>query len=154
MNTSQTKTENVLSNCTACWISLFMRVSIIIYLGISGLRKTTGGIAKSVEGLKEMYAETGVPEWLVVFQGYTVPWLEVIIGIWLIIGFKLRGAFITSALLMLNFAGAMKILGKGDVVQANCFFVLLCCVGLSFCRHDCASMDWFLKKNQLHKNEL
>lgn len=132
----------------ATWISFFMRVAIIIFLGFSGVRKVMGGVGESVERMQQFFADTGTPMWLVTGQSWVVPYLEVFIGIWLLLGYKLRGAFIASALLTLNFCGAMKILGKGDVVANNSLFVLLCCVGLFFCHRDRWSIDGFLARKK------
>ncbi|MDT8389347.1 MAG: hypothetical protein RRC34_02440 [Lentisphaeria bacterium] len=132
----------------ATWISVFMRVAIIIFLGFSGLRKVTGGVGVSVERMRQLFADTGTPAWLVTGQAWIVPYLEVAIAIWLLTGYKLRGAFITSALLILNFCGAMKILGNGDVVANNSLFVLLCCVGLFFCHRDRWSIDGLIARKQ------
>ena len=125
----------------ATWISVFMRVAIIIFLGLSGVRKVAAGVGQSVERMQEAFAGTGTPMWLVTGQSWVVPYLEIVIGIWLLTGYKLRAAFITSALLTLNFCAAMKILGKGDVVANNSLYVLLCCVGLYFCQRDRWSLD-------------
>ncbi len=133
----------------ATWISIFMRLAIIIFLGLSGVRKVMGGVGDTIGQFQQMYADTGTPMWLVTAQAWMVPYLEVLIGIWLLLGFKLRAAFVTSALLTLNFCVAMKILGKGDVVANNSLFVLLCCVGLYFCHQDRCSLDgWLAKRNQ------
>lgn len=130
-----------LDDKNATWISVFMRVAVIIFLGFSGARKIMGGVGHSVERMQQMFADSGTPMWLVTGQSWVVPYLEVFIALWLLAGYKLRGAFIASALLILNFCGAMKILGNGGVVANNSLFVLLCCVGLSVCHRDRWSVD-------------
>lgn len=132
----------------ATWISVFMRLAVIIYLGFSGIRKVMGGVGESVERMQQVFADSGTPMWLVTSQSWIVPYLEVFIAIWLLAGYKLRGAFITSALLTLNFAGAMKILGNGAVVANNILIVLLCCVGLLFCQNDRWSVDGCLARQK------
>lgn len=136
--------SDTLREKNAAWISVFMRIAIIIFLGLSGVRKVMGGVGTTIPRFQEMYAGTGTPMWLVTGQAWAVPFIEVFIGLWLLVGYKLRGAFIASALLTLNFCVAMKILSNHGVVANNSLFVLLCCVGLYFCDQDRLSLDHYL----------
>lgn len=137
-----------IQNRNAAWISVFMRIALIIYLGFSGVRKVMNGVGGTVDYFQEVYAGTGTPMWLVTGQAWIVPYLEVILFAWLLIGYKLRGAYIACALLLLNFCGAMKILGKGETVVDNAVFVVVCCVGLYFAHRDCWSVDGCLARRK------
>ena len=63
-----------------------------------------------------------LPEWAVTFLARTLPWFELLLGLFLLIGWPLRTAAASaSALLMLFFAVMLRSYYKGMSIDCGCF---------------------------------
>lgn len=111
-------------------ISLILRISIgLLFLG-AAIIKVQGGIDGSIAYYMSMFKNSIFPEFLVKIHASMIMFLEFALAIWLISGFKLRYAWIASALTLISLAFGMIFVYKFDVVSDNFIYVLIACLGI------------------------
>jgi hypothetical protein len=77
----------------------------------------------------------------VTVHAYATLFIEPLIVIWLITGFRLRIGWILASLFMISLAFGMAVAGKHDTAANNFNYVLICCVGLYLSQYDRFSLD-------------
>lgn len=93
-----------------------------------------------------MFAETWIPKFMVSFQASTIQYTEAFIAIWLLVGFRLRLAWVFTGLVLASLTFGMAALGKHDVVGSNINYIIIVCAGIFFSQYDCLSVDGFKEK--------
>ena len=78
---------------------------------------------------------------LVKFHAMLVPYIEVLIPAWLLIGFRLRLGWVVTSLFLLSLAFGTLVAKQGDVAAHNYFYVMVCLAGLYFSQFDKWSVD-------------
>ncbi len=89
--------------------------------------------------LEDKFRESFLPKWLIALYGYALPYVEMIIGILLLIGVARNKVIFCAALLLLTlFAGAIQ-MKDWNVVYENLFYLFICSLLLF-----CSEYDHFL----------
>jgi uncharacterized membrane protein YphA (DoxX/SURF4 family) len=121
------------------WISLILRLAIAALFLSAAVSKLKGG-AESIQGtvayFESAFAETWLPGLLVKSFGYITPFAEALIVLWLIVGFRLKAAWVFTCLMMISLAFGMAVAKNYDTAANNFNYVLICCAGLYFSRYD------------------
>ena len=102
----------------APWLTLVAR------LALGGVLLAAGGlkVSKPSESANASAAYKILPTDLAHLVGYALPWLEVAIGLLLIIGVMVRPAAVVGGLVMLVFIGAItSVWARGMVIDCGCF---------------------------------
>lgn len=139
MNTEQDSARDV-----GCWASLILRLAIAALFTSAAIGKLKGGmesVRATVGYFQSAFAETWLPGSLVTMHGYLTPFIEAIIPIWLILGWRLKYAWLFTGLFMISLAFGMSVAGKYDIAAGNYNYVLMCAVGLYFSRFDRLNVD-------------
>ena len=90
--------------------------AIFIYAAWTKLRQNWLIFAMSIDSYHLL------PEWAVLTLGRTLPWFELLIGILLMLGYKLRYvATAASALLLVFFAAMLRSYFVGQGIDCGCF---------------------------------
>lgn len=129
-----------------CWVSLILRLAAAsLFIG-AVVPKWMGSPGATVSSFQSMFQGTWLPMPLVTLHGWLTPWIELLLPIWLILGFRLRWAWAATGLYLVSLAFGMVVARQYDTAAHNYFYVLLSCAGLHFSRHDGLSVDAFGKK--------
>ena len=103
-------------------------------------------LSKFAEGLTKKFSETYLPEFLILPFAYVLPFLELALGILMLIGFKTRSALAASSFLIaiLIFGSAFKEdwAGVGTQMIYAIFFFLL----ISKLEHNAWAVDSKVKR--------
>lgn len=121
------------------WASLVLRLAMSSLFFAAAVAKLKGGwtsIHATVESFQKMFAQTWLPGPLVTMQAYTTPFAEAILSVWLVVGLRLRLAWLVTGLYMIALAFGMAVAGKHDVAANNYLYVLISAVGLYFSQYD------------------
>jgi uncharacterized membrane protein YphA (DoxX/SURF4 family) len=124
--------------------SLALRFAVGSLFFAAAVRKLQGGsetIAKTVQYFQTTFENTWLPGPLVTMHAYATPFLEALIVIWLIIGFRLKAAWLFTTLFATSLAFGMSVAGNFDTAANNYNYVLVCCVGLLLSRFDRVCID-------------
>lgn len=92
--------------------------AVFVYAAWTKLRQPWLLFAMSIDSYHML------PEWAVLAVARTLPWLELLLGLLLLAGFKLRYvATVASALLIFFFAAMLRSYFKGQGIDCGCFGV-------------------------------
>ena len=100
------------------WLNLAARLTLGGVLLIAGGLK----VSKPIESANATAAYKILPTDLAHLMGYALPWLEVAMGLLLIIGVLVRPAALVGGVVMLVFVGAIiSVWARGMVIDCGCF---------------------------------
>jgi hypothetical protein len=74
-------------------------------------------------------------------HAYATPFIEAVLVVWLISGFRLKLAWIFTSLFATSLAFGMSVAGEFDTAANNYNYVLICCAGLLLSRYDRLRID-------------
>lgn len=130
-----------------CWVSLILRLAAAsLFIG-AAVPKWMGPPGQTVQMFQSMFQSTWLPMPLVTLHARLVPWIELILPIWLIVGFRLQWAWVATALFLVSLAFGM-VVAQQMIAVGNYFYVLFACVGLYFSRYDRFSIDALAGKKE------
>jgi uncharacterized membrane protein YphA (DoxX/SURF4 family) len=126
------------------WASLVLRLAVGSLFFAAAVRKLQGGmetLQKTVRFFQTTFENTWLPAKLVNIHAYATPFVEALIVIWLISGFRLTAGWVFTALFTTSLAFGMSVAGKFDTAADNYTYVLICCAGLLLSRYDRVRID-------------
>ena len=127
-------------------VSLILRVAIAsLFIG-AAVPKWMGPAGATAAAFEGLFKETWLPLILVKLHGRLVPWIEAVIPLWLLLGFRLRAAWTFTALFLVSLAFGMIVAQKGDVAASNFVYVMIACAGLYFSPFDRFGIEAFFGK--------
>ena len=91
---------------------LLNRLAVGLYFTLAGVHKFNGGITQFVNGPYAEFTPSWVPSVVAVPWGYTLPFLEVGVGVMMMIGLLTRWVSIAMLLVLLDFTFVLIITGK------------------------------------------
>ena len=117
-------------------ISLILRIAIgSLFLG-AAMIKLKGGISGNIDYYLSIFKDSDFPIIIVKFHASVIMFLEFVIGIWLIIGFKLKYAWIASAFTLISLAFGMIFVYKFETVSDNYIYVVISILGYLLSSYD------------------
>ena len=119
-----------------CWVSLILRLAVASLFAATAIDKFSGNLDSIVTNFQEMFKSTWLPMPLVVLHARLVPYLEALIPIWLLSGFRLKLGWVVTALFMVTLAFGMMVAKQYAVATNNYLYVMICCAGLYFSQFD------------------
>jgi uncharacterized membrane protein YphA (DoxX/SURF4 family) len=99
-------------------------ITLLARLILGGVLLAAGGLKvfKPTESANAVAAYKLMPTELAHLIGYALPWLEVAIGLLLIVGFMVRPSAVLSGLIMIVFIGAIaSVWARGMLIDCGCF---------------------------------
>ena len=124
------------NNPELCWISLILRVAMASLFAMAALGKFTMGLDNVAGMITGMFKNTFLPGWLLTPYAYGIAFAEALIAVWLLVGIKLREAWIFTAFVCISLAFGMVVAKQGTTASENYIYVLMACAGLYFSRYD------------------
>ena len=124
------------SSCSKAAISLLLRLSAVSIFAAAVAGKIQMGFGGVAPMFQQLFKDTWPPMPLVTLHAHLTPWLEILLPLWLLSGFRLRAAWFVSTLFMILLAFGMMVAKNFPVAASNYFYVLLFCAGLYFSEWD------------------
>ena len=123
-------------NCSKeAWISFILRIAFATLFGVAALAKFTGGLGVSAQNIIGMFKNTWLPAPLVSLYAFVLPWVEATIAIWLILGIRLKEAWVLTAFTLVSLAFGLMV-AQNPMSSGVFTYVLMACVGLYFSDFD------------------
>lgn len=69
---------------------------------------------------------------MVTMHAYATPFVEALIAVWLLTGFKIRAGWIFTGLFLVSLAFGMAVAGNHQIAGQNYMYVLMASIGLYF----------------------
>ena len=108
--------SNLLASSYATLVSRLVLGGIFLFAGISKALDT-GALASSIRSYG-----LGLPEWFVSISAYSLPYLEIILGLYLIAGlFTKPSAWATNGLMLLFIVALAQGAARGLEIDCGCF---------------------------------
>jgi hypothetical protein len=126
------------------WASLLMRLAIAaLFLAAAVPKFSEGrkGLDNIVHYFQTSFEKTWLPKPLVTLQARLTPFIEALIVVWLITGWRLMTGWVVTSIFLISLAFGMAVAGKGDVAAHNFVYVLMAVAGLYLSRFDRFNVD-------------
>lgn len=123
------------------WISIILRISIFSLFAAAAISKFDGGVAGTVAYFSSIFEGTWLPMILIKPYAAAVMFIEIGIAIWMLIGLRLRVAWMVTGLFTITLAFGMLVAGEYGTASDNYIYVLICCLGLLLSGYDHLNID-------------
>ena len=100
-----------------------LRWALAVFFFFAGLGKILGGVSAFVYQMTPGFEDSMLPIGLVAGFFWILPFLEVLLGGWLLIGFRREGGLLLTGLLLIIFMFGHKIMG--DMVGIMPIFIYI-----------------------------
>ena len=128
------------------WISLILRLAFVfLFLGAT-VENFVNGLDAMLTSFTEMFKDTWLPAPLVVLHARVIPWVEMVLTVWLLLGIRLKEAWIVTALTLISLAFGMVVLKQSHIAANNFTYVFMACVGLYFSQYDKWNVGSLIKR--------
>jgi uncharacterized membrane protein YphA (DoxX/SURF4 family) len=131
---------------TGAWASLLLRLAIsalFIAAVVPKFSKGQESLNGVVKSFQTMFEKTWLPPAMVTMHARVTPFIEVLIPIWLLTGFRLKLGWFVTGLFLVSLSFGMTVAGKGDVAAHNFNYVLMAAIGLYLSRFDRFNIESF-----------
>lgn len=118
-----------------------LRVTLGVLFLFAGLGKLIGGRAEFAAGLVERFEETWLPDGLVSVSGQVLPFLEIGLGLLLILGLFALPALIATGLLVLVLLFGTTVVEDHEATGRNAIYALVTFVLIWLSPHDRFALD-------------
>jgi len=123
-----------------CWISLILRVAVASIFAVVFYGKFAMGLGNYAANMTVMFKDTFLPGWLLAPYIYILPFAEILIVVWLLIGIKLREAWIFTAFVLLTLGFGMVVARQNAVASENYIYMMMACLGIYLSKYDGCSL--------------
>jgi hypothetical protein len=124
----------------AAWVRLAFGGVLVLY----GVGKVHAGVTPTAAGIASGFAGSWVPAGLASGFATALPFLEIAVGGWLLVGFGTRRALLAATLLIAMLLAGTTVLGDSAAVAQNLFYVTLL-AALSMLAPDPLTLDHLLQ---------
>ena len=120
---------------------LLLRATLGINILIHGVVRILSGPEHFASMLGQALHATPLPEWLVVWFGYSLPWIEAIIGFFLLFGLLTRFFLAAGALLILVLTVGAGLRQDWEITGLQLIYAAVYAMLLAFCNANHYSID-------------
>ncbi len=128
------------NNPEQSWISLILRIAIAFIFAVAAYGKFAAGFGNYAANMTGMFKDTILPGWLLVPYINILPFAEALIAVWLLVGIKLREAWIFTAFVLLTLGFGMIVAKQGTTASENYIYMMMACLGIYLSKYDKCSL--------------
>lgn len=118
-----------------CWISFILRIAMALLFAVAALSKFIGGLEGVVVSFTGMFKDSFLPSPLVALYARALPWVEALIAIWLVLGIRLKIAWILTSFTLISLGFGLMV-ARQETVSQIYIYLLAACAGLYFSEFD------------------
>ncbi len=118
-----------------------LRIALGINIAMHGITRLLAGSEKFAGHLNKQFAPTILAGPLATAFGHTLPWVEAILGILILVGFLTRPALILGALLIAVLSFGSCLIQDWNAAGFQLLYALVYALLLVFCRYNTISLD-------------
>lgn len=107
-------------------------MNMAVIFGVAAINKFNGGLDEIVRIFQQMFAGSWLPSPAVELAASTIPFVEALLAVWLLIGFRLKTAWIVCAIQMIVLIFGISVARKYSVAADNTVYLLTIIAGLYF----------------------
>ncbi len=130
-----------------CWISLILRIAIASIFAVAVYGKFAIGLGNYAANMTAMFKDTFLPGWLLAPYINILPFAEILIAVWLLVGIKLRAGWIFTAFVLLTLGFGMMVGRQSAIASENYIYMMMACLGIYLSKYDkCSLLNYISKK--------
>lgn len=119
-----------------CAGAFLLRLGLGVLMLYAGAAKFMSGLPKFYQGMETMFGPTWMPGIMWRPYAYAIPYVEIILGVLLIVGVARFWVGIVNALYILGLAFGMQVMQKHDVVAANYMYFAIATAYVILSKYD------------------
>ena len=127
---------------------LLLRVTIGMNICVHGVSRIFGGPAAFAHSLIASFQKTFLPAWAVFGFGLVLPWLEAILGLLVLTGFRTRLALIAGSILLIVLTFGSTLRQDWESAGLQLIYASIYSVLLAFLNKNTYSLDALLRSRQ------
>lgn len=107
-----------------------------VVFAVAAAHKFVAGMPEVAEQFESHFRETWLPLFLVRPFGYSIAFIEAILALWLLTGFRLVLGWLLSGLLMVVLIFGLFVAREYSVAADNAIYLMVIVAGLCLCHYD------------------
>lgn len=124
------------------WSVFLLRIFVGAILFTAGLGKFLDpGPFQFVNYILDQMSDTFLPGFLLSLYGYLLPWVELVLGVTLLVGLCRHTSFVLAALTFISLSVGQMLLGEGAMAANIGIYVLCCVAGIGLLDRPCLAFD-------------
>jgi thiosulfate dehydrogenase [quinone] large subunit len=148
MNETSKLIEPLIEPKDAAIAYFFLRAGTGINLLIHGWGRIGASNAAFRAWLLEIFAQSGMPQFLLQLMGVVIPGVELLVGLMLILGVRTRSALCAASGLMISLIFGMCLIQKWEIVGLQMTYLLIYFVLTLFLKTNHFSLDRILERRK------
>ena len=112
------------------WVSILLRIAFITLLITAGVAKWIHGAGNSAAAIQNMFSGSSFPHWIVLLYSWAIPYIEVVLGGWLVFGFGIRTAWFLIGVYFVTLGFGANVASQWLLAMTNYLTVILTVVGI------------------------
>lgn len=128
------------NNPEQCWISLILRIAVASIFAVAAYGKFAAGFGNYAASMTGMFKDSVLPGWLLMPYINILPFAETLLAVWLLVGIKLRAAWIFTAFVLLTLGFGMIVIRQGAIASENYIYMMMACLGIYLSKYDKCSL--------------
>ena len=156
---SRTKMADSVQNINAVDVdralaTLLLRMTLGLNIALHGVTRTvTGSLAGFVNNTVLQFQKMPLPEWQVRAFATAIPFLEIAIGVLLLLGLAKRWSLAAGALLMAALVFGTALRSDWNLLELQMFYCLLYFILLMCQRWDAYSVKSLMRRNDVGRHD-
>ena len=117
-------------------ISLLTRLAIAALFGAAAINKFVGGIPGVVAYFQKTFESTWLPGWLVTLQANQIAYLEALVALWLVAGYRLQFGWFFTGLVLVSLVFGNQVSMNFPAASGGTVYIIVVCIGIYVSRFD------------------
>ena len=130
-----------------------LRICLGVNIAMHGIARLLVGPSVFVEAITKQFAHTPLPTWSVHAFGFSLPWIESVIGFMLLSGIATRYVLLVGGLLIAVLTFGTALSQQWEITGTQLIYAVAFSLLLVWHRYDLISMDGLLAKRVGSRNE-
>ena len=126
---------------------LVLRTCLGVNIAMHGVARLLAGPGVFVEALSKQFAHTPLPAWSVQAFGFSLPWIESLIGLMILGGIAARYVLLAGGLLIAVLTLGTTLTQQWEIAGTQLTYAVAFSLLLVWRRYDLISIDCLLAKN-------
>ena len=123
---------------------LLLRLTLGVNICMHGISRILAGPGSFAHSLVSLFQKTPLPIWMLLAFGLTLPWLEAILGLLLLLGLRTRAALIGGSLLLMVLTFGSTLRQDWESVGLQLIYASVYAALLTFRQRNIYSLDRLL----------
>jgi thiosulfate dehydrogenase [quinone] large subunit len=132
---------------------LALRICLGVNIAMHGVARLLAGPSVFIEAITKQFAHTPLPPWSVQAFGFSLPWIESVIGLMILGGIATRYVLLCGGLLIAVLTFGSTLTQQWEIAGTQLIYAVAFSLLLVWRRHNLISIDGLVAKRAESRNE-